>query len=86
MYIDKLDYIINKCNNSYHSTIKLKRIDVKSSTYFDFNIEKTIKIRNLKWVIMKECQNVKTFLTKGCTARWSEEFFVNICCAVNICY
>ena len=29
MYIDRLDDIVNKYNNSYHSTIKMKPIDVK---------------------------------------------------------
>ena len=33
LYIDKLDYIVNKYNNTYHRTIKMKPIDVKSSTY-----------------------------------------------------
>ena len=33
MYIDKLDDIVNKCNNTYHRTIKMKPVDVKSSTY-----------------------------------------------------
>ena len=35
MYIDKLDNIVNKQNNTYHSTIKMKPVDVKSSTYND---------------------------------------------------
>ena len=30
IYIDKLDYIVNKNNNTYHSTIKMKPVDVKS--------------------------------------------------------
>ena len=29
VYIDKLDDILNKYNNTYHSTIKMKPIDVK---------------------------------------------------------
>ena len=29
MYIDRLDDIVNKYNNSYHSTIKMKPVDVK---------------------------------------------------------
>ena len=37
MYIDELDDIVTKYNNSYHSTIKMKPVDVKSSTYIDFN-------------------------------------------------
>ena len=28
MYIDKLDDIVNKYNNTYHSTIKMKHVDV----------------------------------------------------------
>ena len=33
VYIDKLDDVVNKYNNTYHSTIKMKPVDVKSSTY-----------------------------------------------------
>ena len=36
---DKLDDIVNKYNNTYHRTIKMQPVDVKSSTYFDFNNE-----------------------------------------------
>ena len=28
MYIDKLDDIVNKYNNTYHSTIKMKPVDL----------------------------------------------------------
>ena len=35
IYIDKLDDIKNTCNHIYHSTIKMKPADVKSSTYAD---------------------------------------------------
>ena len=38
-YIDKLDDIVNKYNNTYHSTIKIKLIDLKSNTYIDSNKE-----------------------------------------------
>ena len=33
VYIDILDDIVNKYNNTYHSTIKIKPTDVKSKTY-----------------------------------------------------
>ena len=33
IYIDKLDYIVNKYNNTYHSTIIMNPAGVKSSTY-----------------------------------------------------
>ena len=31
MYIDQLDDIVNKYNNTYHRTIKMKPVDVKSN-------------------------------------------------------
>ena len=37
VYIDKLDDIFNKCNNTYHSRIKMKPVDVNPNTYIDFN-------------------------------------------------
>ena len=33
--IDKLDDIVNKYKNTYHSTIKMKLCNVKSSPYID---------------------------------------------------
>ena len=51
VYIDKLDDIIDKYNNTHHRTIKLKPVDVKDNTLT--LIEKLmIKIPNLKLVIM----------------------------------
>ena len=29
VYIDKLDHILNKYNNAYHSTIKMEPVEVK---------------------------------------------------------
>ena len=43
MYIDKLDDIVNEYNNTYHSTIKMNPVDVKSSTYIDSSKEINIK-------------------------------------------
>ena len=63
VYIDKLDDIVNKCNNTYHRTIKMKPVDVKSNTYIDSSKEKIkmIKILNLTFVILLEYQNTKIF-------------------------
>ena len=52
VYIDKLNDIINKYNNIYHSTIKVKPIDVKNNTYINFDKKVMIKILNCKLVIM----------------------------------
>ena len=35
IYIDKLDDIVNKYNNTDHNTIKMKHVAVKSRTYID---------------------------------------------------
>ena len=32
VYFDKLDIIVNKYNNTYHRTIKMELVDIKSST------------------------------------------------------
>ena len=36
-YIDKLDSITNKYNNTYHKTIKVKLVHVKENTHIDFD-------------------------------------------------
>ena len=45
MYIDKLNDIVDKYDNTSHSTIKIKPANEKSSTYIDFD-------KNSKLVIM----------------------------------
>ena len=40
VYIDNLDDKVNKYNNIYYRTIKMKPVDINLSTYFDFNKEK----------------------------------------------
>ena len=46
VYIEKLEQIINKYNNTYHRTIKMKPVDVNPSMYIDFkeNDDKDPKI------------------------------------------
>ena len=39
MYIDKLDDIVNKYNNKYHVSNKMKPADVKWNTYIDSSKE-----------------------------------------------
>ena len=67
VYIDKLNDIVNENNNSYHSTIKLKLIAVKSSTYIDFDVEnndKDPKFEVSDHVRISKYQNI---FTKGFT-------------------
>ena len=62
MYIDKLDYAVNKHNNTYHNKIQMKLVNVKANAYIDFNVEKMTKILNLKLMVIWEYQNIKVFL------------------------
>ena len=39
IFIDKLGGIVKKYSNIYHSTIKMNPVDVKSSTYINFDKE-----------------------------------------------
>ena len=43
VYIDKVDDIIIGINNTYHRNFKMNPVDVKSSTYIDFNVENNEK-------------------------------------------
>ena len=48
VYIDKLDDIVNKYNNMYHRTIKMKPVDV----YIDSNKKNNKDIPKFKFGIM----------------------------------
>ena len=49
VYIDKLDDIVNECNNTYHRTIKMKPVDVKDNPYINF--EKEVNNNNQKFKV-----------------------------------
>ena len=38
MYIDRLDDIVDKYNNTHHRTIKMKPTDFKKSTFIEFDV------------------------------------------------
>ena len=61
VYIDRLDDIVNKYNNTYHRTIKMKLVDGKWSTYFDFGIEnngKDLKFKTSGHVRISKYKNI----------------------------
>ena len=47
VHINKLDDIVNEYNNTYHTTIKMKPIDVKNNTYI--NTSKKINYKGPKF-------------------------------------
>ena len=76
VFIDKLDDLVNKYNNSYHCMIKMKPIDVKSNTYIDSS--KEINDKNPKFKIGDKVRisKYKNIFAKGYTPNWSQEDFV----------
>ena len=76
VYIDKLDDIVNKYSNTYHSTIKMKPADVKSNTYIDFNKENNKEGPKFKVGDHVRTSKHKNIFGKGYVPNWSEEFFV----------
>ena len=76
VYIDKLDDMVNRYRNTYHSTIKIKPVDVNSSTYINFdkkNKKEGWKFNVSDHVRITKCKNI---FAKGYAPNWSEEVFV----------
>ena len=71
VYIDKLDDIVNKYNNTYHITIKIKPVDVKLNTYI--NSSKEINDKDPKFRIG---DIVRISKYKILIANWAEKGFV----------
>ena len=76
VYIDKLDDIVNNYNNTYHRTIKMKPVDVKSSIYIiDFTKENNKKGPKFKVGDHVRTSKYQTIFAKGYIRNWSEEMF-----------
>ena len=71
--IDKLYEIVNKYSNTYHSTIKIRLVNEKSSTYIDFNKKNNKENPKLKMVRISK---YKTIFAKCYIPNWSEEVSV----------
>ena len=76
VHIDKLDAIVNKYNSTYYSTIKMKPVYVKSSTYIDSSKEINDKDPKFKIGDIVRISKYKNIFAKGYTPNWSEEVFV----------
>ena len=76
VYIDKLDDIANEYNNTYHTTIKMKPIDVKDNTYI--NADKEVNDKDPKFKVGDHVgiSKYKNIFAKGFTPNWSEEVFM----------
>ena len=76
VYIDKLDDIVDEYNNTYHTTIKMKPIDVKDNTYI--NTSKEINNKDPKFKVGDHVRisKYKNIFANGYMPNWSEEVFV----------
>ena len=75
VYINKLDDIVGECNNTYHSKIKMKPVDVKDNTYTDFKKEVNDKGPKFKIGDHVRISEYKNIFAKGYTTNLSEEIF-----------
>ena len=75
MYIDKLDDALNKYNNTYRRTTKIKPVDVKPSIYIDSNKEINDEDPKFKIGDIVRMSKYKNNFAKGYVPNCSEEVF-----------
>ena len=75
VYYNVLDDVVNKYNNTKHSTIKMKPIDVKNNkrVYIDEHNEKDSKFKVGDRVRISRYKNI---FAKGYAPNWSSEIFI----------
>ena len=75
-YIDKLDDIVKKYNNTCHKSIKMKPVDIKDNTYIGFKEEVNDKNPKFKAGDHVRISKYKNISAKGYTPNCSEEIFI----------
>ena len=76
VYYDVLDDVVNKYNNTKHSTIKMKPIDVVNNNkrvYIDEHDEKGSSFKVGDGLRISKFKNI---FAKGYTPNWSKEIFI----------
>ena len=76
VYIDKLDDIVKKYNNTYHKSIKVKPVDIKDNTYIGFKKEVNDKNPKFKVGDRVRISKYKNVFAKGYMPNWSEKIFI----------
>ena len=76
VYINKLGDIVAEYHNTYHTSIKMKSVDVKDNTHI--NLEKEINDKDPKFKISDHVRisKYKNIFAKGYMPNWSEEVFI----------
>ena len=76
VYYDVLDDIVDEYNNTYHSTIKMKPIDVKNDSFAEYNEESNEKGPKFKVGDHVRISKYKNIFAKGYAPNWRKEIFV----------
>ena len=76
VYIDKLDYIVNKHDNTYHRKNKLKPVNVNQSMYIEFYKENNKKEPKFKVGNHARISRYKNIFLKSYVPNGSKEVFV----------
>ena len=72
VYIDKLDDIVKKYNNTYHTSIKMKPDDAKDNTYIGFKKEVSDKNHKFKVGDQVRISKYKNIFAKGDIPNWKK--------------
>ena len=76
VYFNVLNDIVDKYNNTYHKTIKMKPIDVKNDSFAEYNEESNEKDARFKVSDHVRISKYKNIFANGYAPNWSEELFV----------
>ena len=77
VYIEKLDDLVYKYDNTDYITIKMKLVDVKSNIFIDSSKEVNDKDPKYKIDGIVRISKYKNIFAKGYTPNWSEEVFMS---------
>ena len=76
VYIDSLNDIVNRYNNTVHKTIKIKPIDVTGDFYVEYDEDFNKKGPKFKVNDHVRISKYKNIFVKGYVPNWSEEFLL----------
>ena len=76
VYFDVLAHTVNKYNNTFHRTLKMKPINVKSNSWAKCSVDSNEKDSKSKIGDHVKISRYKNFFAKGYTPNWPEEVFV----------
>ena len=83
MYIEKIDDVVDKYNNTYLIAIEMKSVDAKLSTYIESLVKKLmIKIKIVDIIRISIYKNISVRLYSN----WSAEVFLTKQVKKTLCY